>query len=80
MTLKKEVLVRNEERQLRLGLGQVLRYRQVLAHSGNVAAVIAVPHSPADAGWLTLCELLGVSLVWPSKFDVLKKRHLLPGG
>jgi hypothetical protein len=40
----------NEERQLRLGLGQVLRYRHLLARGGReVVPVLAVEHQPAGA-------------------------------
>ena len=47
----------NEEKQLRLGLGQVLRYRQLLAGgSVDVRAVLAVKKTPSDPGWLGLCS------------------------
>jgi hypothetical protein len=66
----------NEERQLRLGLGQVLRYCQVLerAHKGRtVKAVLAVESAPRDASWRALCAKLGVLLVWPPGFETLEK-------
>ncbi|HZS60958.1 MAG TPA: EVE domain-containing protein [Gemmatimonadaceae bacterium] len=68
----KSVTKRNEERQLRLGLGQVLRYQHVLAASGkSVRAVLAIERAPSDPSWSALCRELGVALVWVGNFDVL---------
>ncbi len=62
----------NEERQLRLGLGQVLRYRHLLGQSGvAVSAVLAVEQVPSDPTWVELCRALGVTLCWPPGFDAL---------
>jgi hypothetical protein len=62
----------NEERQLRLGVGQVLRYKQVLARTGKpVVAVLATEREPSDHSWLELCQALGIALVWPGSFDKL---------
>jgi hypothetical protein len=59
---------RNQEKQLRLGLGQVLRYRQVLSSRGKpVRAVLAVESRPFDPSWNALCDALGVLLLWPDK-------------
>ena len=59
----------NEEKQLRLGLGQVLRYWDILSvNQAQVKAVLVVEREPADAGWIRLCELLGVLLAWPDVF------------
>ena len=56
----------NEERQLRLGLGQVLRYQHVLRQSYPVVkAVLAVERQPSDMSWDDLCREAGVLLVWP---------------
>jgi hypothetical protein len=56
----------NEERQLRLGLGQVLIYRQRLERtSSSVRAVLMVEWRPLDPDWHALCENLGVLLLWP---------------
>ena len=56
----------NEEKQLRLGLGQVLRYRHLLGitHS-QVCAVLVAEREPTDRSWLELCCELKVLLVWP---------------
>jgi hypothetical protein len=48
----KSLTKRNEEQQLRLGLGQVLRYRNLLADgSRQVVAVLALEQSPSDKRW-----------------------------
>ncbi len=63
----KSLTVVNEERQLRLGLGQVFRYRQLLEHhSKPVIAVLMAERQPADDSWTTLCQSLGVCLLWPA--------------
>jgi hypothetical protein len=60
----------NEEHQLRLGLGQVLRYRHVLSIRDQTArAVLAVEQAPIDSRWSELCRELGVVLCWPPLFD-----------
>lgn len=65
----KSLTTTNEERQLRLGLGQVLIYRQRLKqfHS-SVMAVLMVEWKPLDPDWHALCDSLDVHLLWP---DVL---------
>lgn len=56
----------NEERQLRLGLGQVLRYRQLLAgHAREVRAMLYVERRPRDAAWIDVCASVDVVLRWP---------------
>lgn len=68
----KSLTTRNEERQLRLGLGQLLRYRHLLAGGdASVEAVLLGERQPSDASWQELCEVLGVRLVWP---QVLSER------
>lgn len=61
----------NEEEQLRLGLGQVLRYRQRLANLGyqHVVAVLVPERQPHDPSWSQLCQDLGVALLWKDKLD-----------
>ena len=59
----------NEEKQLRHGLGQVLRYRHVMQRQHRVvAAVLAIERAPVDESWIHLCQSLGVLLVWPDHF------------
>lgn len=70
----KSLTSKNEEHQLRLGLGQVLRYRDQLAQgTERVVAVLVVEREPSDLTWLRLCSALGVPLVWPAAFDRLFK-------
>jgi hypothetical protein len=58
----------NEERQLRLGLGQVLRYRHLMAREHEkVRAVLAVERQPIDGSWAELCDALDVLLLWPGE-------------
>lgn len=66
----------NEERQLRLGLGQVLRYRHSLSVVGEPAtAVLVVERRPSDPAWVDLCDELGVDLIWPSMFSSMTLPH-----
>lgn len=59
----------NDEKQLRLGLGQVLRYGHLLRAKGRpVRCFIAVESRPADQSWFDLCSALGVTLLWPDVF------------
>ena len=46
----------NEEKQLRLGLGQLLRYRQILRVRGNIQAILVVERQPVDKDWALLSE------------------------
>ncbi len=57
----------NEEKQLRLGLGQLLRYRQLLGkRHALVRAILMAEREPQDTSWAALCHDLGVKLVWPA--------------
>lgn len=69
----KSLTAKNEEKQLRLGLGQVLRYRHQLAgrNAGEVRGVLLAEREPTDPGWNQLCRTLGVELVWPGTLDKL---------
>lgn len=55
----------NEEEQLRLGLGQVLRYRHRLQQLGHerVVAVLVPERPPSDRAWTALCRELRVELL-----------------
>jgi len=62
----KSLTAANEERQLRLGLGQLLRYRQMLAgESHEVRAMLYVERRPRDDAWIEVCESVDVVLRWP---------------
>jgi hypothetical protein len=64
--------VENEERQLRLGLGQVLRYRQMLRRTHEmVKAVLVLEAQPLDSTWRELCASLDVLLCWAPDFEGL---------
>lgn len=57
----------NEESQLRLGLGQVLRYRQQLSAPGREVVAWLVPErEPSDPTWTQVCVGAGVHLSWPA--------------
>lgn len=67
----KSITARNEERQLRLGLGQVLRYGHLLSRPGRVARKLLVTSTePSDERWVALCEELDVGLIWPPNMDL----------
>ncbi len=62
----------NEERQLRLSLGQVLSYAHLVDWGfENNHPVLAVEREPSSAYWPELCESHGVALSWPEVFDEL---------
>lgn len=66
----KSITDKNEERQLRLGLGQLLRYRHRLITSAVAArAVLMIERARMDSEWNTLCADLDVVLVWPAVLD-----------
>jgi hypothetical protein len=69
----KSITAANEERQLRMAIGQVIRYRQKLAAKGHepIASVIATELQPSDFSWQELCEHEGILLLWP---DVAEDR------
>ena len=62
----------NEERQLRLGLGQVLSYAHLVDWGVTVKRpVLALEREPGSPYWPELCESHGVALSWPEVFDEL---------
>lgn len=62
----------NEERQLRLALGQVLRYAHQLGYKNKpVRKVIVAERAPSDTTWSELCASHDVKLVWPDSFGEL---------
>lgn len=63
----KSTTATNEEHKLRLGLGQLLRYRHALSTDGTtVHATLYVERQPADTEWSNLCQSLGITLRWPT--------------
>ncbi len=71
-TTRSPVQDSNEERQLRMAIGQVIRYRQKLAACGYepTLAVIAVEQSPSDSTWEDLCKDEGIMLLWPDVAEI----------
>jgi hypothetical protein len=61
----KSLTFRNEEKQLRLGLGQVLRYAHQLSGQLKAVPVLVVERCPSDESWIFLCKQLNVILTWP---------------
>jgi hypothetical protein len=67
----KSITADNEEHQLRVGLGQVLRYRQRLSALGHdrVVAVLVPERPPRDPSWCELCQELGVVLLCRNELE-----------
>jgi len=62
----------NEVRQLRMGIGQVLDYEDVLRARGKaVQPVLYLERAPSDARWVPLAERHNVRLVWPGSEHAL---------
>jgi hypothetical protein len=62
----KSITARNEERQLRLALGQVLRYCDLLEMRGlETRGLVVTSAQPSDSRWRTLCSRLGLGLMSP---------------
>ena len=68
----KSLTPNNEERQLRLGLGQVLSYAHLVDWGfEDNRPVLAVEREPSSDYWPGLCQSHGVALSWPEVFDEL---------
>ena len=67
----KSITDTNEEEQLRLGLGQVLRYRHRLTSLGHnqVVAVLVPEREPRDKSLAELCRELEVVLLSRNELD-----------
>ena len=68
----------NEQRQLRMAIGQVIQYRQQFTAKGHEPcfAVICTEKQPSDSSWDQVCEDAGIVLVWPEVAVVrLKDAH-----
>jgi hypothetical protein len=62
----------NEEHQLRLGLGQLLRYCHLLRRRAEHIVPVLVPErKPRDPEWGQLCKALNVRLAFPPDFEGL---------
>ena len=63
----KSLTDQNEEKQLRFGLGQILRYIYKLELTGaNVVGLLMVERKPQDREWIGLCKKLNVLIFWPA--------------
>jgi hypothetical protein len=72
----------SEDRQLRLGIGQVLDYQALLSRQHpDVRAVLAVERRPSDPRWSKLAEAHGITIAWPDTICVMldKKLFKTPG-
>lgn len=66
----KSLTAANEATQVRLGIGQVLEYRRILAHRHpSVRAVLALEREPDMGRWSDLLESLEIDVVWPETLD-----------
>lgn len=58
----------NEREQLRLGLGQVLRYRFLSEKQGHPPqAWLITDVAPADLTWIEICDSLNIRMWWPGR-------------
>lgn len=72
ITEVKSLTDNNEERQLRLGLGQVLSYAYLVDWGMEAnRPVLAVEREPSESYWPEFCRSHGVSLSWPELFNEL---------
>jgi hypothetical protein len=67
----KSLTAQNEEHQLRLGLGQVLRYRWALSCGAKrtVEALLVPEEDPRDPSWSEVCLSAGVLLLPKSRIQ-----------
>ena len=71
-TKNKHKYTKNEEKQLRLGLGQVLRYMS-LVNKQNISKIVPVlvAEKVFDVSWYKTCESQNVKLVASDNFQDL---------
>jgi len=65
----KSITNSNEEKQLRLGLGQVLRYCQLLRSKGTVRGALVTEKALTDISWEKLCDDCNILLIWPENWE-----------
>jgi hypothetical protein len=72
----KSLTYENEDRQLRIGLGQVLGYWFKVSRTGRkTRAVLMLERAPSDPLFVAFCALVGVVVVWPGYLDALKAKQ-----
>lgn len=66
----KTLATRNEPAQFRVGLGQILDYKDLLLRRGaaSVRGVICVSRAPYDQRYVALCKRAGVMVTWPPSY------------
>lgn len=65
----------NEEKQLRLALGQIIRYGHQMRPDGlRLVRHIVVESQPSDPSWERLCDALGIRLSWPGRWRLLEEQ------
>lgn len=70
----------NEEQQLRLGLGQLLRVHHVLRESvKSVIPVLVTSRQPKDPLWVKLFKGQSIHLIWPETFPLITDVRYLQG-
>lgn len=75
----KSITGKNAEKQLRLALGQLLRYRDLLEADGRVVeCAIALSAAPHDPRWQALCGKYEVGLVWRPELGSMLSAWLDP--
>jgi hypothetical protein len=70
----KSLTAANQDKQLRLGLGQVLDYQEQYRSMNrwdSVQGVLLAERKPADSRWERLCVAHDVVLAWPGRFPRL---------
>lgn len=74
----KSLPVGSEEQQLRIGLGQVLRYRQQLTATtgATVEAILVVERSPSDKSWFDAFRSSGVMLFEGGSLETELSKYL----
>jgi predicted RNA-binding protein with PUA-like domain len=69
----------NEVRQLRLGIGQVLDYEDVLRARGQaVQPALYLERAPSDSRWMPLANRHNIRLIWPGCERALFQRTSSP--
>jgi hypothetical protein len=60
----------NEAAQIRLAVGQILDYADLLRSRGvsSVRCAICVPHAVLSRRYVALCQTLGITLAWPPNY------------
>jgi hypothetical protein len=63
----------SETHQLRLGIGQVVQYRELLEQAGwaSVRPVLLIEREPRGQEWVAICDRLGVLLLWPTMWPAI---------